>query len=91
MLVIVAQIMDHMTIATIKRQIPFLIGGTITGIVMSYYLGFLLTILVNSIVWYLISLFVYRVVWRKNGLTDQKILLRFFLTKTKWQRPTQTE
>jgi len=82
--------MDHMTTAAIKRQIPFLIGGTVTGIVMSYYLGFLLTILVNTIVWYLISLFVYKVVWRKSGLTDQKILLTFFLTKTKRLKPTQT-
>lgn len=82
--------MDHMTIAAIKRQIPFLIGGTVTGIVMSYYLGFLVTILVNSIGWYLISVIVYKVVWRKSGLTDQKILKRIFLSKTKWQKHTQT-
>ena len=82
--------MDGTTTAAIKRQIPFLIGGTITGIVMSYYLGFLLTILINSAIWYLISLLVYRLVWRKSGLTDQKILLRYFLTKTKWQKPTQS-
>jgi hypothetical protein len=80
-----------MTIAAIKRQIPFLIGGTVTGIVMSYYLGFLVTILVNSIGWYLISVIVYKVVWRKSGLTDQKnILKEFFLSKTKWQKHTQT-
>jgi len=82
--------MDHMTIAAIKRQIPFLIGGTVTGIVISYYLGFLVTILVNSIGWYLISVIVYKVVCRKSGLTDQKILLRYFLSKTKWQKHTQT-
>jgi hypothetical protein len=82
--------MDHMTAAAIKRQIPFLIGGTVTGLIMSYYLGVLFTILFNSIIWYLISLFVYRVIWRKSGLTDQKILLTYFLTKTKWQKPTQT-
>ena len=79
-----------MTTAAIKRQIPFLIGGTLTGVVMSYYLGFLLTILVNSTIWYLISLLVYRVVWRKSGLADQQILLRYFLTKTKRQKPAQT-
>ena len=79
-----------MTKAAIERQIPFLIGGTITGIIMSYYLGFVVTILVNSIVWYLISLIVYKVVWRKSGLTDQKVLLRYFLTKTKWQKYAQT-
>ena len=82
--------MNHMTMAAIKRQITFLIGGTVTGIVMSYYLGFLVTLLVNSIVWYLISLIVYKVVWRKRGLTDQKILLMYFLTKAKWQEHTRT-
>jgi len=39
----------------IKRQIPFLIGGTITGSIMAYYYGFLFTIIVNSITWYVIS------------------------------------
>ena len=82
--------MDRMTKPAIKRQIPFLIGGTITGIIMSYYLGFVVTILVNSIVWYLISLIVYKVVWRKSGLTDQKVIIRYFLTKTKWQKYAQT-
>jgi len=81
--------MDHMTIAAIKRQVPFLIGGMVTGIIMSYYLGFLVTILVNTIVWYLISLIVYKLVWRKGGLTDQKILLRYF-TKIKRQKQIQT-
>jgi hypothetical protein len=82
--------MDNMMTAAIKRQIPFLIGGTVTGIVMSYYLGFLLTILVNTIAWYQISLFIYKVVWRKSGLTDQKILLKYFLTKIQWQKQIQT-
>jgi hypothetical protein len=31
----------------IKRQIPFLIGGTNTGTIMAYYYGFLFTILVK--------------------------------------------
>jgi hypothetical protein len=57
---------------------------------MSYYLGFVVTILVNTIVWYLISLIVYKVVWRKSGLTDQKVIIRYFLTKTKWQKYAQT-
>jgi hypothetical protein len=82
--------MDSKILAAIKRQVPFLIGGTITGIIMTYHLGFLLTILVNSIMWYLISLVVYKLIWRKNGLTDQKILLRYFLTKMKWQKNSQT-
>lgn len=75
--------MNHDAVAAIKRQVPFLIGGTITGIIMTYFLGFPITLLVNSIMWYLISLVVYKLVWRKNGLADQMILLRYILKKIK--------
>ena len=73
--------MNHEILSAIKRQIPFLIGGTITGIVMTYFLGFVVTVIVNSIMWYLISLAVYRLVWKKNGLTDQMVILNYVLTK----------
>jgi hypothetical protein len=46
---------------------------------------------VNSILWYLISLVVYKLVWRKNGLTDQMILLRYFLKKVKRQKSIQRD
>ncbi len=78
--------MNHDAVAAIKRQVPFLIGGTITGIIMTYFLGFPITLLVNSIMWYLISLMVYKLVWRKNGLTDQMIILRYILKKIKQQK-----
>jgi hypothetical protein len=81
--------MNHDAVAAIKRQVPFLIGGTITGIIMTYFLGFPITLLVNSIMWYLISLMVYKLVWRKNGLTDQMILLRYILKKIKRQKNMQ--
>lgn len=81
--------MNHDAVAAIKRQVPFLIGGTITGIIMTYFLGFPITLLVNSIMWYLISLMVYKLVWRKNGLTDQIILLRYILKKIKRQKNMQ--
>jgi len=73
--------MDSEILTAIKRQIPFLIGGTVTGVIMTYYLGFPVTIIVNSIIWFLISNITYRRLWKKNGLADQKILLRYFLTK----------
>jgi len=73
--------MDSEILTAIKRQIPFLIGGTVTGVIMTYYLGFPVTIIVNSIIWFLISYITYRRLWKKNGLADQKILLRYFLTK----------
>jgi hypothetical protein len=41
-------IVDKILKSILKRQIPFLIGGTITGTIMTYYYGFLFTIIVNS-------------------------------------------
>jgi hypothetical protein len=81
--------MNHDAVAAIKRQVPFLIGGTITGIIMTYFLGFPITLLVNSIMWYLISHMVYKLVWRKNGLTDQMSLLRYIIKKIKRQKNMQ--
>ncbi len=40
--------MDIILKSIVTRQIPFLIGGTITEIIMTYYYGFLFTIIVNS-------------------------------------------
>jgi hypothetical protein len=82
--------LDHQTISAIKRQVPFLIGGTITGIIMTYYFGFVFTVLINSIAWYFISLLVYKLVWRKNGLIDQMTLLKYVLTKIKRQRNSRS-
>ena len=45
---------------------------------------------VNSILRYLILLGVYNLVWRKNGLTDQMILLRHFLKKIKRHKSIQS-
>ncbi|HEY7078589.1 MAG TPA: hypothetical protein VH500_02740 [Nitrososphaeraceae archaeon] len=74
--------------AVIKRQIPFLIGGTITGLIFTFYLGFPLTLFANSIVWFVISLLCYKFVWKASGLTDQKYLLRYFLSTIKSRRKT---
>jgi hypothetical protein len=81
--------MNRAVVSAIIRQIPFLIGGTITGIIMSYFFGFAVTLIVNSIMWYLISLLVYKLVWKKNVLTDQMVLLKYGLTKIKRQRNMQ--
>ena len=56
-----------------KTTIPFLIGGTVTGIVMAYYYGFLFTIIVNSAIWYVISYLVSKYYYKSKGLNDQKI------------------
>lgn len=78
--------MNAQVVSAIKRQIPFVIGGTITGIIMTYFLGFAITVIVNSTIWYLISLSVYKLVWKKNGLTDQMVILKYALTKIKRQK-----
>ena len=52
--------LDSILKSIIKRQIPFLIGGTITGIIMKYHYGFLFTLIVNSVIWYAISYLVSR-------------------------------
>jgi hypothetical protein len=75
------QLMTSNTKTAIKRQIPFLIGGTITGAIMAYYIGFLPTLVVNSLMWYIISLITYKLVWKASGLADQKYLLRYYLAK----------
>lgn len=78
--------MDYEVATALKRQIPFLIGGTITGVIMTYYLGFLVTIFVNSIIWYIVSYIIYKFVWEKNSLTDQKALLVYFRNKIRLKK-----
>jgi p-aminobenzoyl-glutamate transporter AbgT len=73
--------MDIILKSILRRQIPFLIGGTITGTIMTYYYGFLFTIVVNSIIWYGISYIVNKFYWKNKGLNDQKYLLQYALSK----------
>ncbi|HEY9492096.1 MAG TPA: hypothetical protein VIP56_08935, partial [Nitrososphaeraceae archaeon] len=77
-------------VSAIKRQIPFLLLGTITGLIMSYFVGFVVTLIVNSIMWYLISLFVYKLVWKENGLRDQIAILKYVLSRLKLQKTMLT-
>ena len=78
------------TKTAIKRQIPFLIGGTITGAIMAYYIGFLPTLIVNSVMWYIISLITYKLVWKASGLADQKYLLTYFLARINFKDNKRT-
>ena len=73
--------MDRILKSILRRQIPFLIGGTITGTVMTYYYGFPFTIVVNSAIWYGISYIVNRYYWKNKGLNDQKYLIQYALSK----------
>jgi p-aminobenzoyl-glutamate transporter AbgT len=73
--------MDIILKSILRRQIPFLIGGTITGTIMTYYYGFLFAIVVNSAIWYAISYIVNKYYWKNKGLDDQKYLIQYALSK----------
>jgi hypothetical protein len=75
--------MNKTLTSVLKRQIPFLIGGTITGTIMTYYYGFFFTIIVNSIIWWVISYIVNKYYWKSSGLNDQKYLLKYAMSKIK--------
>ena len=63
---------------------PFLIGGAITSTIMTYYYGFLFTIIVNSAIWYGLSNIVNKNYWKNRGIinyNDQKYLLRYMLSR----------
>ena len=67
--------MDIILKSILRRQIPFLIGGTITGTIMTYYYGFPFTIVVNSAIWYGISYVVNKYYWKNKDLRTKNILL----------------
>jgi hypothetical protein len=72
---------DKILKSILRRQIPFLIGGTITGTIMTYYYGFPFTIIVNSAIWYGISYIVNKYYWKNKGLDDQKYLLQYAMSR----------
>ena len=80
--------LDTILKSVLKRQIPFLIGGTITGSIMAYYYGFLFTIIVNSIMWYVISYLVSKYYYKSKGINDQKYLIQYGLSKIKSRHKT---
>ena len=73
--------MDIILKSIVKRQIPFLIGSTITGVIMTYYYGFLFTIIVNSAIWWGVSYFFNKYYWKSKAVDDQKYLLQYALAK----------
>ena len=75
--------MDVVLKSILKRQLPYLIGGTITGITMTYYYGFLFTIIVNSIIWFVISYTVNKYYYNSKGFEDHKYLIQYALSKIK--------
>jgi hypothetical protein len=60
---------------------PYLIGGTITGTIMAYYYGFLFTIVVNSIIWFVISTFVNKYYWNYTGFKEEYHLISKYIDR----------
>ncbi|ALI35947.1 hypothetical protein NMY3_01744 [Candidatus Nitrosocosmicus oleophilus] len=70
--------MDNLLKSVLKRQMPYLIGGTITGSIMAYYYGFLFTIIVNSISWFVISTLVNKHYWNYTGFKEEfQLILKY--------------
>ena len=68
---------------TVKRQLPYLIGGTITGIIITYYYGFLFSIIVNSVAWFAISTVVNKYYWNYTGFSDEMFFISKYITHRK--------
>jgi len=67
--------MDSLLKNTLKRHIPYIIGGIITGTLIAYYYGFLFSIIVNSITWFVISNIFNKYYWHYTGFRDEKHLI----------------
>ena len=76
-------ILDNLLKSVLKRQMPYLIGGTITGTIMAYYYGFLFTIIVNSIIWFVISTLVNKIYWKYTGFKEEFQLISKYIGRIK--------
>lgn len=72
-------VLESILKSTLKRQIPYLIGGTITGTFISYYYGILFSIIVNSIAWFAISTIVNKYYWHYTGFKDELYLVSKYI------------
>ena len=62
---------------------PYIIGGTITGIIITYYYGFLFSIIVNSVAWFVISTVVNKYYWNYTGFKDEMFFVSKYITHRK--------
>ncbi|MDW0333849.1 MAG: hypothetical protein QN423_12940 [Nitrososphaeraceae archaeon] len=78
--------MDKVLKAVLKRQMPLLIASTISGLIVTYYSGFLFSIVVNSLKWMVISFIKNKYYYKSTGFKDEKYLLQYGLTKINSRR-----
>ncbi len=62
---------------------PYIIGGIITGIIITYYYGFLFSIIVNSVAWFVISTVVNKYYWKYTGFKDEMFFVSKYITHRK--------
>ncbi|WP_458720669.1 hypothetical protein [Candidatus Nitrosocosmicus sp. R] len=62
---------------------PYLIGGTITASFMAHYYGFLITVIVNSIIWFVISTLVNKYYWKYTIFKEEFQLISKYTSHIK--------
>lgn len=68
--------MDARLKRIIRREIPYLVGGAITGAIITYYYGFLFSLVVNSLIWTVISFAVNKFYYEnRGGFNDHRYLI----------------
>ena len=70
-------------LSILKRQFPYVINGTITGIVITYYYEFFINIIVNSIIWFVITYVINKYYYKSKGFEDHKYIIQYALSKIK--------
>jgi hypothetical protein len=75
--------LDPLLKSVLRRQLPYLIGGTITGIFITYYYGLLFSIIVNSAIWFLISTIINKYYWHYTGFKDEMRLVSEYIVNRK--------
>jgi hypothetical protein len=84
-------VLESILKSTLKRQLPYLVGGSITGAIITYYYGFLFSIIVNSVAWFVISTIVNKYYWNYTGFKDELYLVSKYLTKRQKNKPKNTQ
>jgi hypothetical protein len=84
-------VLESILKSTLKRQLPYLIGGSITGAIITYYQGFLFSIIVNSVAWFVISTVVNKYYWNYTGFKDEMYLVSKYITKRQKNKPTNSQ
>jgi hypothetical protein len=89
--ILVDIVLESILKSTLKRQLPYLIGGTITGAIITYYHGFLFSIIVNSVAWFAVSTVVNKYYWNYTGFKDEMYLVSKYLTNRHNSRPANSQ